>query len=89
MTTFEVVLLAWDLGLTVVAVLLALRARELERGRAAHWLEISMLKEAPGVPARAGELAVIQEWRAEMEAAPEGSPRRLAFERRLRDMGEL
>ncbi len=35
------------------------------------------------------EAALIEEWRAEMEASPEGSPKREAYMNRLRELGAL
>lgn len=35
------------------------------------------------------ESALVREWRAEMDALPEGSPRRVAYEARLRELGAL
>lgn len=62
---------------------------DLEAGRARADAQIASLLTRSDRRVIGSEAALIEEWRAEMEAQPEGSPRREAYLARLRDLGAL
>lgn len=92
----QTILVVWNglitaaaLGLACVVKNLSELVVELARSQQTANSKIASLLSRADRRAIGSEAALIEEWRAEMEASPEGSPKREAYENRLRELKAL